>query len=143
MSQFNFKELEKRLHELGKDVHDFAGSIGLTSAAQDRGFKPRLDAVADPNTLTLYVDLPGMEKEDVKVSLAGNALTISGSRQISYSTNQEVLRQERSTGSFTRSFSMPGNAKPSGIKAAFRNGVLTVTVPLEAETPESDTIIIE
>lgn len=144
MSQFNFKELEKRFTELGKEFQEFTGSLGFSGSSQTKeGFSPKLDAVHEGNLLKLFVDLPGMEKENVKISISANVLTISGSRETDYSDEAEVLRRERSTGFFTRSFSMPGNAKSAGIKASFRNGVLTVSVPLEPEMPESDTIIIE
>lgn len=144
MSQFNFSELEKRISELSKEFQDFAGNIGLTGSAQAKdGFSPKLDAVQEGDVLKLFMDLPGMDKENVKISLSANVLTISGSRETDYGDSAEVLRRERSTGFFTRSFSMPGNAKSAGIKASFRNGVLTVLVPLEPELPESDTIIIE
>lgn len=144
MTQFNLRELEKRLGELGKEVQEFAENIGFTGSDQQRkGFSPRYDAVVESDTITLYMDLPGMEKEDVQITTSENTLIISGSRDLGYAEEAQLLKRERSSGAFTRSFSMPGNAKQAGIKAAFRNGVLTVKIPLEPETPVTDTIIIE
>ncbi|AXJ00789.1 heat shock protein Hsp20 [Cyclonatronum proteinivorum] len=144
MSQFNISELENRLAELGRDVQKFAENIGLSTVSErETGFNPRLDVLKEPHVVTVLMDLPGMEKDDIHVGLSGNQLTISGKREIFYATEAETLKKERQTGAFTRAVSMSAHANAAGIKAVFRNGVLRVTIPIGPEVPNTDKIIIE
>ncbi len=142
MSQFNFSELEQRLNELGEDIHGFVERV-ITQKSEKQGFRPALDVLQDDEHITLFMDLPGMEKKDISIALKNQVLTISGSRKAEYPEEQEFLKQERESGSFSRSFAIPADVNSSEIKAGFRQGVLRVTVPLKGETEQSDTINIE
>jgi HSP20 family molecular chaperone IbpA len=79
----------------------------------------------------LDIDLPGFDKEDIKIRLENEYLTVWASKEEKKEEkgqNGEYIRQERYTGSCSRSFYV-GNVKEENIKANFRNGTLSLTVP--------------
>lgn len=142
MSHFNFSELEQRLNELGEDFSGFMERV-VSKTEKSAGFRPTLDVIKGDDTIILVMDLPGMEKSDVVISHRDQVLGISGTRRTNYTAETEFLKQERSTGSFTRSFTLPVNVNSTEIKASMKQGVLEVRVPLKGDAPESETIIIE
>ncbi|MBP2057372.1 HSP20 family protein [Lactobacillus colini] len=91
------------------------------------------------------VDMPGMDKKDIKVTYKNSVLTISGSRTSFNKENDDngnLLHQERSVGHIQRSYRIPDiNAKE--ISAKDENGVLTVTLPKLSEQEEENSITIE
>ncbi|KAI7840797.1 hypothetical protein COHA_005501 [Chlorella ohadii] len=97
--------------------------------------------------LEIHADVPGMSKDDIKVS-PDRVLTISGERKEEKREGSEeeggTLRVERSFGSFMRRFRLPDNVDVEGIKASTRDGVLTVTVPkTEEPKPKSIDVSVE
>jgi HSP20 family protein len=88
------------------------------------------DVSEDTNSLQISMELPGVDSEDVKLSLENNVLTIRGEkRQQSEENNERVHRYERAYGSFERTFVLPNTVDPEKIEARFENGVLFVTIP--------------
>lgn len=74
--------------------------------------------------------MPGVRPEDVKISVEGNVLTISGTKQQTAEERSErVHRYERTYGAFERTFTLPATVDAHNIKAAYEHGVLTVTPP--------------
>lgn len=123
----NFKiDIEKQLTSLGREIQQFVER--LTPLDDERDFSPVCDIVESDNLYRIMADLPGMEKEQVKITLKDRVLKIEGTREL-YLENEETLkREERPQGSFIRSFSIPDNADASSIEASFKNGVLTVRI---------------
>ena len=115
--------------------------FGDTSLAE---FKTDIRDAGD--SFLLEADLPGFKKEDINLSLNGDALTIKAVRHSDYEdTNKKgaYIRCERSYGSHARSFDVSG-VDTTGIRAAYHDGVLTVTLPKRsARKPESQTIVID
>ena len=115
--------------------------FGDTSLAE---FKTDIRDAGD--SFLLEADLPGFKKEDINLSLNGDALTIKAVRHSDYEdTNKKgaYIRCERSYGSYARSFDVSG-VDTTGIRAAYHDGVLTVTLPKRsASKPESQTIVID
>lgn len=115
--------------------------FGDTSLAE---FKTDIRDAGD--SFLLEADLPGFKKEDINLSLNGDALTIKAVRHSDYEdTNKKgaYIRCERSYGSCARSFDVSG-VDTTGIRAAYHDGVLTVTLPKRsARKPESQTIVID
>ncbi|KAF6254589.1 HSP20-like chaperone [Scenedesmus sp. NREL 46B-D3] len=106
------------------------------------------DIEEDDKAFTIKADIPGMSKEDVKIKVLDNTLTISGERkeerQEGVTKEGKAARVERSYGSFVRSFSLPRNVDAGGIKASTKDGVLTVVIPkVEEPKPEAQEIAIE
>lgn len=97
-------------------------------------WKPDFDMVKKPNSYEVSVDLPGMKKQDVKVTIAtrndGQYLCISGERKQESSETHALsyLRQVRKYGSFAREFLLPDDSLDA-IKASMADGVLTVIIP--------------
>jgi len=88
------------------------------------------DVSEDTNSLQISMELPGVDAEDVKLSLENNVLTIRGEkRQQSEENNERVHRYERSYGTFERTFVLPNTVDPEKIEARYENGVLFVTIP--------------
>ena len=105
----------------------------------------RFDWKETPEAHVFKADLPGLQKEEVKVELEeGSVLKISGERKREKEEKNDTWhRVERSSGSFLRRFRLPENAKIDGVSAAMDNGVLTVTVPkVEVKKPEVKSIEI-
>ena len=91
------------------------------------------------DSYTLEADLPGVKKEDIKLDLTDNVLTINAERHSEYEEKDKkgnYLRCERSYGSYARSFDISG-IDAAGIKAAYADGVLRVTLPKQKEVPAS------
>ncbi len=94
-------------------------------------FKPRVDVSEDTKSIFFEVEIPGVKKEDVKVSVNNeNILTIKGEKK--FERKDEVTsccRSERTYGEFMRSFQLPDNTDSEKISASYNNGILTLTIP--------------
>jgi len=98
------------------------------------GWLPALDAHEDKENFTVQVEVPGFKREDIQVSLQDGVLTISGERkEEKVSKETEIHRQERYYGKFTRALSLPTAVAADKVKAAYKDGILTVTLPKAEE----------
>ena len=89
------------------------------------------DVSEDQNTLRITMELPGVDPDDVRLSLENNILTIRGEKkQQSEENNERVHRFERTYGMFERTFALPNTVDPEKIEARYENGVLLVTAPV-------------
>jgi len=78
----------------------------------------------------LRADLPGLSPDDIEINATGDTLTISGETKPSNDlTDEGWLRQERRSGKFTRSFTIPMQIDPTKVEAKFQNGVLELVLP--------------
>jgi HSP20 family protein len=97
-------------------------------------WSPLSDIYEDSNNYVLTLDLPGIKKENVKISYVDGQLNISGDRkQEKESKDGTYHRVERSYGKYFRSFSLPKEIKDDKIDAEFKDGQLTITVPKAEE----------
>jgi HSP20 family protein len=97
------------------------------------GPSPRMDMRETDGAVELTVELPGMTEDDIHIDLEDEVLTVSGEKKSSTETHDKGVRMvERRYGSFSRSVRLPGAVKADGIKASLKQGVLTVTAPLDA-----------
>ena len=88
------------------------------------------DVSEDQNTLRITMELPGVDPDDVRLSLENNILTIRGEKkQQSEENNERVHRFERTYGMFERTFALPNTVDPEKIEARYENGVLFVSIP--------------
>ena len=91
---------------------------------------PRVDLYPVDNGLELKADLPGMEKENINLTIQNDQLILSGERQsVSDRSSENWYRSERYFGKFTRTFPLPFEAEPDKVTAKFDNGVLTAFIP--------------
>ena len=98
----------------------------------------RTDVIDTGDTFKLESELPGFKKEDIKIDIENDCLTISAERKADNKEEKDsYVKRERYYGSFSRSFDVSG-INVDGIEAAYKDGVLTVTLPKKAaEIPAS------
>lgn len=95
---------------------------------------PAVDIAEHEDAYRVNVELPGVEKNDVSITLESNILTIRGTKkQEKEEKGREYHRVERSYGSFHRSFTLPTSVKADKIDAVFKDGILSVSLPKAEE----------
>ena len=98
------------------------------------GWTPALDVYEDKENFVVKAELPGMKREDINVSLHDGALSISGERKSETKhEDAEVHRTERFFGRFQRTVTLPASVAADKVKAQYKDGVLTVTLPKTEE----------
>ena len=98
------------------------------------GWSPALDLYQSNDNVIAVVELPGMRKEDIEISLHDGTLTISGERKRENSSNgDKAERTERYVGTFRRSIALPTRVDAGKVSATYRDGILTVTLPKAEE----------
>jgi HSP20 family protein len=98
------------------------------------GWTPALDMYEDKDNIYVRAELPGMKKEDIDVSLHNGSLSISGERKTQEEfKNAEVYRSERFAGRFVRTLSLPTAVVADKIKAQYKDGILSITLPKAEE----------
>jgi len=106
--------------------------IGPESASAE--WKPLADVYEDGNEIVLSIEIPGVNKDNIKVTVENNILTVSGERKQEREEKKENYhRIERAYGSFSRSFSLPNTVDSNNIKASYKNGVLELVLPKKEE----------
>ena len=104
--------------------------------SKDSSWNPRVDISESDKGYEVRADIPGVRKEDLKVTLQHGVLTVQGERhQEKKEDNERLHRVERSYGSFSRSFRLPDDADASAMSASAKEGQLTVTVPRKRPSP--------
>ena len=97
----------------------------------DTDWAPAVDIEEGEKGYIVRAEMPGMSEKDISVTVENNVLTIKGEKKDEKERREgnRLIVSERSWGSFSRSFSLPTSAEPGSIRAEFKNGILTVTVP--------------
>jgi HSP20 family protein len=117
--------------EMDRLMENFFQGFGLRPFdMRIAGFTPHVDVIDAGKTVTVSVELPGMDEKDIEVSLTGDALTIKGEKkEEKEEKGKDYYRSERSFGSFTRIVEIPEGIDSEGAEASFKKGVLTVKLP--------------
>jgi len=114
---------------------------GLSLKENEPFFVPNLDIRDVGSNYIVNIDIPGMDKSKINVEVKGNQLIVSGKRDEKTEENINkgnnlFYKKERSFGEFYRSITLPPDAKHEGIKADYKKGVLTITIPkIKAKKP--------
>ena len=110
------------------------GGSGFFPSLGETGIlKPKVDLSATEQEYLLTVEIPGVSEKDVTVDVSGNTMTIKGEKkQEKEEKDKNYYRIERSYGSFQRVLSLPEDVNQESIKASFKNGVLSITMPRKA-----------
>jgi HSP20 family protein len=120
----------RRLENIRREFDHFLSTEipALKTTISDGFGAPNLDLYETNTEVVVSFDLPGLEKkEDVDIEIDDNLLTISGSVNKVKETNEgKFHRQERFSGRFRKSISLPSNVSSEGVKATYKNGVLDV-----------------
>ena len=100
-----------------------------------RTLAPAMDVVENENSVTIRVDLPGLDPDKVNVEVEGDTLTITGEMGDTIEKEGERYHyRERSYGSFKRSLRLPDYVDAEAAEASFKNGVLNLTLPKREES---------
>ena len=97
------------------------------------GWTPALDLYQNSDHVVAVIELPGMRKEDIEISLHDGMLTISGERGTSATNGENAERTERVLGKFRRSMTLPTRVDAGKVTATYKDGLLTVTLPKAEE----------
>lgn len=127
----------KELFELQKNLNSlFEGNLGKATGEETalNTWTPAVDIYEDNDTFLLKLELPEMNKEDIKVNLNENVLAISGERRFENEDKRDGYhRVERSYGQFYRSFTLPPNVNTEAINAEYKDGILRLSLPKREE----------
>lgn len=123
--------LQNRMNRLFDDAHLAGRDDDVLSGGT---WLPPVDVYEQEGALVLKAELPGMTKDAIDVSVENTTLTVRGERTMDTDVKQDnVHRIERSYGGFSRSFALTSKVDTSRIAADYKDGVLTITLPLREE----------
>lgn len=130
-----FGELMSMQREMDGLVRRLGLGGGASGSSSPAAWMPRIDVKADGDDIVVYAEVPGLDKDDIDVSVTGGVLTIKGERKAESEKAQGGwMIRERSYGSFERSIVLPDAVNVETIRADYKDGVLEVHVPKAAET---------
>ncbi len=99
---------------------------------------PASEASTDDNAYHIAMELPGVEEDDIELSVQRGVVTVKGEKRTQREDKGETWYfSERQYGAFSRSFRLPGDADEAGVSADLKDGVLTITVPKAAPKEKS------
>jgi HSP20 family protein len=127
----DFAVVQDRMNRLFHEFHNRHDDDVMTRGA----WIPAVDIFENGNKeLVIKAELPAMSREDIDVSVENQTLTIRGEKKFNHEVKEEQYhRVERTYGSFSRSFSLPMTVDVSRVSADYKDGVLTITLPLREE----------
>lgn len=129
---------EFRNFPFGGLLEDVFAPLRMNLPALPSAWMPRTDIRETVKEYILDISLPGVKKEDVKVEVKDDVLTISGEKKSEKEEKGKTwLRRESSYGSFQRSFALPEGLHTDDVKASFKDGILTLSMRKPAEVKTS------
>ncbi len=139
---YPFQDLRSAQEERAQDQMDrlFAHALGLhgqwqgATGASTRAWAPALDISERKDAYLVAVELPGVEADDLQITLEAGLLTIQGERHFANDSSEEQFhRVERSSGAFRRSITLPAHVEADAVEASMEDGVLRIMVPKAEE----------
>lgn len=148
---FDFSELDRMFERMSRQFEDMNRQLGSWDSGVSEMMPQRgmaIDVAEHDDSLVVVADLPGFEKSDIDLKIAGQVLTIVAEREMESKSGDEegeYLRRERRSESIRRSLRLPVEVDEESTVAAYQNGVLTVTLPKVSvdEEDESHHIDVE
>jgi len=136
-------EIQSMREEIDR-IMDDAREWSMGRAAERDRFalwRPVADLYETLEQYIIELELPGVDQEKISLETKGGQLLVHGEKRIEKdATGSAYQLVERSYGPFSRKFKLPGNVDPAGIRAVFKNGVLTISIP-KKETPSNSVSI--
>jgi HSP20 family protein len=126
-----------------ESLDQFFNDFWHTGTSKDSALlSPAIDVSEDESRLTIEAELPGLERKDIELTVKDGVLMLRGEKSMEQeSRDRSYHRIERRYGSFYRALALPDTVDADRVEAAFRNGVLTITLPKRPETkPKSISI---
>jgi len=126
-----FSTLQDRVNRIFRESYSPEGSDEALTTAN---FAPPVDVYEDEHSITLKLEVPGVDEKAMDVSIENNTLTVRGERTLEKDEKAENFqRVERQYGSFTRSFTVPNSVDPEQVTAHYDKGVLKISLAKKAE----------
>jgi HSP20 family protein len=140
-----FRDMVSIQDEMNKLFDDFLGRPLMRTEWSEGVWNPSVDISETKDNVLIKAEMPGLNKEDVKISMQDNMLTLTGEKkQEKEEKETNYHRIERSYGAFSRSFSLPTSVKSDKIRATYKDGILSITLPKTEEVkPKEIPISIE
>ncbi len=105
-------------------------------------WNPAIDVAEKEDRYIIEAEVPGMARDDLKITVSGDMLTLSGEKkQEKEEKKKNYHRSERLYGSFSRSFALPGGISSGRVDASYKEGVLTIVIPKSEESRKKETEI--
>jgi HSP20 family protein len=122
-------------------INRFFHESSARSGGSAYSFVPRVDIYENDEAFQIHVAVPGMKKDEFKIDLNDNHLTVSGERKFTQERNEKNFYSiETQFGSFSRSFALPENVDATKISAKYENGILELVVPKDEKKVLKTTI---
>jgi len=116
------------------DLHTSINPVSTRADATERAWVPQVDIFEKGDDLVIRAEVPGVDRSDIEVQVEDGNLVLRGERKRDNEpADGQVYRRERFHGSFSRRFSLPDTVDATSIQAAYKDGVLTVTLPKAVE----------
>jgi HSP20 family protein len=130
-----FSEVQNEVRRLFQELIHQPWEARSPSAAT--GWQPCCDMAETEAAIVVEVELPGVERKDVRIEVEGDVLCISGERQATAEHRErQYYRMERSYGRFERQLPLPASVDREAIRAQFQEGILTITLPKKRTASE-------
>ena len=125
-----FVTLQDRMNRLLRDSRADGQDEALTTSS----FAPPVDVYEDEHSVTLKIEVPGIDEKDIDVRIENNTLTVHGERTFEQEEKEENYRRvERQYGSFTRTFTLPNTVDQESVQADYDKGVLKIKLAKKQE----------
>lgn len=133
------------IHEMDELFHNRLASVLGGGGSQSVAWSPVVDIEESAEAYTIRAELPGLNKDKVKVTVEDNVLALSGERDLERKLEGKTFhRLERSHGTFTRSFTLPEDGDAESVAASFKDGLLEIQVAKREEAlPKSIEVRVE
>src|SRR5271156_4404131 len=129
-----FSTMQDRMNRMNRLFRESYSPEGPEEALTTTSFAPPVDIYEDEHTITLKMEVPGIDEKDIDVRIENTTLTVHGERKIEKEEKEENFRRvERQYGSFTRSFTLPTTVDSEKVSANYDKGVLKIALPKKAE----------
>ena len=129
-----YSTMQDRTNRMNRLFRELFSSEAPEEALTTTSFAPPVDIYEDEHNITLKIEVPGIDENDIDVRIENNTLTVQGERKIEKEEKEENFRRvERHYGSFTRSFTLPPSVDPAQVSAHYDKGVLNIHLAKKAE----------
>jgi HSP20 family protein len=129
-----FRDLLTSQREYVRLLKEAFSPLSGETEVSTRSWAPPVDIYETEDAIVLKAELPGIDPKDVEVRVEDNTLYLKGERNYEKEVNeQNYHRVERSYGSFARSFTLPNSINAEKVKAEYKDGLLTLTMPKREE----------
>jgi HSP20 family protein len=129
-----FSTMQDRMNRMNRLFRESYTPESPEDALTTTSFAPPVDIYEDEHAITLKLEVPGIDENDIDVRIENTTLTVHGERKIEKEEKEENFRRvERQYGSFTRSFTLPSSLDAGQVIADYENGVLKIKLAKKAE----------